>query len=324
MNTIISYLDNMFAGLPKTAEVIGAKKDLTEMMEDKYHELKNSGKTENEAVGIVISEFGNLEELAETLGIRDVLNHKSELPLITLDYAKAYIYDAGDAAPKIALGVWLCIMSPVLLIGLYGLVEVSFIGFKEKYAFILGLTTLLLFVAAGVYILIRYSVGMEKYERLKKELFKLDYQAECMVREIKKREEPVYRYAVSFSVAVYILSALPILLASFIFQEGGMAVLAVTITVTAVACSTYNIIKNNGLYEACKVLLQEEDYAADKKSGVLEAVSSIYWAVATALYLGYSFITGRWDVSWILWPVAGVLFIAVGAITHLVDKKTNI
>ncbi|WMJ78235.1 MULTISPECIES: permease prefix domain 1-containing protein [unclassified Sedimentibacter] len=322
MNTIISYLENMFAGLPKTAEVLRAKKDLTEMMGDKYQELKNSGKTENEAVGIVISEFGNLEELAETLGISDALNQRS-MPLITLDYAKAYIEASGEVAPKIALGVWLCIMSPVLLIGLFGLVE-GFIDFKEEYALILGLTTLLLLVAAGVYILIRYSVGMEKYERLKKELFELDYQAEHMVREIKKQEEPVYRRAVSFSVSAYILSALPILLASFIFQEGGMTVLALIITITIVACSTYNIIKNNGLYEACKVLLQEEDYAADKKSGVLKAVSSIYWAVATALYLGYSFITGRWDISWILWPVAGVLFIAVGAITSLVEKKASI
>jgi len=32
-------------------------------MEDKYNELKNSGKTENEAIGIVISEFGCVENI---------------------------------------------------------------------------------------------------------------------------------------------------------------------------------------------------------------------------------------------------------------------
>ena len=31
------------------------------MMEDKYTELKNEGKSENEAVGTVIAEFGNLD-----------------------------------------------------------------------------------------------------------------------------------------------------------------------------------------------------------------------------------------------------------------------
>jgi hypothetical protein len=62
MNTIRNYLDNMFLGLPDTEEVIRAKKELLTMMEDKYNELKDSGKAENEAIGIVISEFGNLDE----------------------------------------------------------------------------------------------------------------------------------------------------------------------------------------------------------------------------------------------------------------------
>lgn len=49
------------------------------MMEDKYNELISEGKSENEAVGTVISEFGNLDELAETLG----LNRQSSVLLIT-------------------------------------------------------------------------------------------------------------------------------------------------------------------------------------------------------------------------------------------------
>lgn len=40
------------------------------MMEDKYNELISDGKSDNEAIGIVISEFGNLDELADSLGIK--------------------------------------------------------------------------------------------------------------------------------------------------------------------------------------------------------------------------------------------------------------
>ncbi|HHZ01201.1 MAG TPA: hypothetical protein GYA03_08905, partial [Tissierellia bacterium] len=79
MNTIKNYLDNMFLGLPETEDVKRAKKELLAMMEDKYNELKNSGKTENEAIGIVISEFGNLDELADALGIRQVVDNKSDI-----------------------------------------------------------------------------------------------------------------------------------------------------------------------------------------------------------------------------------------------------
>ena len=63
METIREYLNNMFAGLPDTPEVHRAYDELAAMMEDKYTELIEEGCSENEAVGTVISEFGNLEEL---------------------------------------------------------------------------------------------------------------------------------------------------------------------------------------------------------------------------------------------------------------------
>ena len=69
METIRNYLETMFARLPVTLEVQKAKNELWQIMEDKYSELLQEGKTENEAVGIVISEFGNLDELAKELGI---------------------------------------------------------------------------------------------------------------------------------------------------------------------------------------------------------------------------------------------------------------
>ena len=64
METIKNYLENMFSHLPNTPEVQKAKYELYQMMEDKYNELISEGKSDNEAIGIVISEFGNLDELA--------------------------------------------------------------------------------------------------------------------------------------------------------------------------------------------------------------------------------------------------------------------
>lgn len=37
----------------------------------------------------------------------------------------------------------------------------------------------------------------------------------------------------------------------------------------------------------------------------------MYWCLATALYLGISFLWNSWDTSWIVWPVAGVLYAAL-------------
>ena len=46
----------------------------------------------------------------------------------------------------------------------------------------------------------------------------------------------------------------------------------------------------------------------NKKNDVL---SGIYWCLVTAIYLARSFLTGAWGRTWIIWPVAGVLFAAV-------------
>ena len=74
METIKRYLESMFENLPRTLEVMRAKEELYSMMEYKYTELINEGKKENEAISIVISEFGNLDELAENLELTSLFS----------------------------------------------------------------------------------------------------------------------------------------------------------------------------------------------------------------------------------------------------------
>lgn len=106
METIRNYLETMFLKLPNTPEVYKAKNELWQMMEDKYTELKEEGKSENEAVGIVISEFGNLDELANDLGISQFVESQPmpQGKTLSLDQAKSYLADAGKSAYRTALG----------------------------------------------------------------------------------------------------------------------------------------------------------------------------------------------------------------------------
>ena len=51
MEAIRNYLETMFANLPNTPEVLRAKNELWQMMEDKYNELIADGKSDNEEIG---------------------------------------------------------------------------------------------------------------------------------------------------------------------------------------------------------------------------------------------------------------------------------
>lgn len=78
MDQIRNYIDAMFSSLPKTREIIEIKLNMLENMEEKFQELLKKGKSEDEAVGIVLKDFGNIEELKEELGISDKVSQTKE------------------------------------------------------------------------------------------------------------------------------------------------------------------------------------------------------------------------------------------------------
>lgn len=67
-------------------------------------------------------------------------------------------------------------------------------------------------------------------------------------------------------------------------------------------------------------LLQEGEFSKSEKrvKRKLNALHGVYWCLVTAIYLGWSFWTMRWHFTWIIWPVAGVLFAAVSAIMRMI------
>ena len=71
-------------------------------------------------------------------------------------------------------------------------------------------------------------------------------------------------------------------------------------------------------------LLEEEDYTRQKKheNKKMSGPVMVYWLIATAIYLAWSFTTNDWDRTWIIWPVVGVLFPAFYAIVNGIRKKS--
>ena len=67
-------------------------------------------------------------------------------------------------------------------------------------------------------------------------------------------------------------------------------------------------------------LLQEGDYTVEaKRTGkIMDKIAPVYWCLVTAGYVGYSLWTWTWTTSWIVWPVAGVLFAAVLGVANAV------
>lgn len=96
-------------------------------------------------------------------------------------------------------------------------------------------------------------------------------------------------------------------------------ILGLCVMLALVALGVLLFISAGVPWAAMERLLQEGDYTLSRKrrSGRVNAASTIYWLLATAVYLLYSFASDDWARSWIIWPIAGVFYPAlVIALNH--------
>ncbi len=79
-------------------------------------------------------------------------------------------------------------------------------------------------------------------------------------------------------------------------------------------------------------LLKEGDYTDERKSEARKTKPfvAVYWLTVTAIFLAWTFIegkggqvSGRESLSWIVFPVAGVLFAAVLGIFKMINRRND-
>ncbi len=319
MDAIKSYLENMFLHLPKTNEVLRAKEELAQMMEDKYNQLRSEGRTENEAVGQVISEFGNLEELAETLGIpQEVKDLESETQHITMTDSEVerYLQVSKETSKQVASGVAIILLGVAILIFLNALAERGVLA--ENIAQAMGVGGLLLLIALAVYIFIMAGMKGEKYEQLETTPVKIDPYLHDRIAQMKEGYRPGFARRIAGGVAIILLSVVALVTVA-ILEVGGDFTLMLLVAglLVAVALAVGLFITSSSQMEAYDKLLNEGDYTLQHKSGnsFAEKISSPYWMLVVAIYLTWSFISDAWGISWIIWPIAGVLFGLIAAIS---------
>ncbi len=355
METIWSYLDNMFFHLPKTTEVLRAKEDLAEMMEDKYNELIAEGKMQNEAIGIVISEFGNIQELLDELELSEESDEKqSEKSAFggngqgnesfdETEFVKAsfqtgnqadmrrvselegdeYLFAAKQSAGNLACGVFLCICSPVLLIILSGGRE-FFQAISEGAAIGVGLTVLLCMVACAVGLFIISAMKMEPYEYLKKECFTLDPVYEQTLRNIWESRKKIFTLKIIAGVILCILSAVPLIITSM-FHEF-LTIISVGVLLVIVGIAVFLFITAGMEDTSYMVILQEKEFSRKRKSGkkIEDNIAAVYWPFMVIAYLFCSFKSGAWHITWIIWPFSGIMFDVICKIIDFAGQESKL
>ena len=331
METIRNYLESMFKNLPQTEAVIKAKYELGQMMEDKYVELIKEGKTESEAVGTVISEFGNLDELAAELGIEDVLQKSKTSNInrrkVTLDEAKSFLRDVKIKAILRAVGVALCISCVT------GPILADAINTIAYMPGVFGVFLMFASIASAVALFIISNSIMENHQYLMKEPCSLEPSIVQMIKNKKRDFSPTYSIMTSVGVLLIILCIMPpIVLDEFdnnFFEElsgafffwfiaSGVALIIVSreikrgyeklLSLNASGIQWPDFMSENSTSASAAFAKADAQDKVKYKNKTARTIMEVYWPLMTCAYLCWSFLTYKWYITWIIWPIAGVMY----------------
>ena len=311
METIKNYLESMFRNLPNTEEVLKAKSELLQMMEDKYTELIREGKTENEAVAKVIAEFGNLDEVSASLGIKEVIGEKKERSRrnISLEEVKEYISDKIASIILKAVGVAMFIMCPVqpLLFDEIGSLDW------------IGPVLLFVFVAVGIALQIVGGNRIEQWRFIKNEPCSISPSTIDYVVEEKRKFQSAYTALFCSGLALCVCCVIPAIIIddgkTHIGGEWGGILLfcfvAAGVAMMIYSHKRYNIYKNLLALNSEETIGGSYVHSKDKEpvytNDTVRVIMSVYWPTITCIYLCVSFLTFSWGITWIIWPIAGVV-----------------
>ncbi len=340
MNVIIAYLDTMFSPYPRTPRMLEAKAELQAMMEDAYQGLTAKGVSHNEAVGKVITDFGNLDELAPVLGIASEIApsggpvasasstgigaapaapHAAAFPPLTLDEAQGFAEAQRRTRFRLSTAVALFVLAAIPLITLPTAAQLELLPISANAASLIGLLLLIALVAVGVVLIIGLSREFSPFARVRDGKFSRNPVVTSWAEDLAQQHEHSRITALQISVVCWVLSPAPVLLGALIPKHSPVqdfwSVLGVAGTLVMVAIGLLILLPNTWANTAYETLTKGGNRAgadadAEQRS-LVNVVAAFYWPLTVAIYLAWSFIGDAWGESWIIWPIAGVLFGAI-------------
>lgn len=243
---------------------------------------------------------------------------------ITLAEANEYLEQRKDASVKIAIATFLCIVCAIPLFLLIAISEMTSLPIADNTAIGIGVVAIFPIVAIAVYMFISVGFKNAPYEFLEKEPFETEYGVTGLARDRQKSYRSIYVKYNCIGACGCVLSPIPLLCGVF-SGNGLLTILSLCITMLITGISVMFFILAGVRWESMQKLLKEGEFSdkGKRKSKITEAIGTAYWLIATAIYLGWSFLTDDWNVTWVVWPIAGILFVVVDLICNLVIDKQD-
>ena len=241
-----------------------------------------------------------------------------------MEDANSFLSFNRSFAGKISLGCLICTLCPAPLLAIMACQKGNIISMTEDSAGALGTVILLALVALSLVFFIPAGIAASKWEWLEKEVFDTEYGVDGMVRSRTEKFHSKFVSGITAGV-VSILVGVIVIVSGAIFDENNEALLIglAAILLAFIAAGVFTIVRVGVIKAGHDKLLQEGDYRKEEKiaTPILNVVAPVYWLIVTGGFLAWSFATKDWRHTWIVWPVAGVLYAAIAVIIKGIEKS---
>ena len=230
---------------------------------------------------------------------REPQEQEQKVYILRRDEAESYIEVRKKQADLTSLGVAECVASVVPVIAAS--------GFSSAGAAGAGVVAMLGIIAHAVSRFMKSAQLGKAYEFLNDTVFLPEHGAEGLIAETGAVLGEKATRNIRVGVILCILCVAPTIMMGTLSKSAeAFALFGVSLMFIMAAAGVYLFVQAGYMNGTMQRLLQKGEFQAEIKAKA--NIKTIYWTIITAAYLAYSFLTGSWHISWLMWVFAGMAY----------------
>ena len=294
------YLDRAFLNAPHNQKNNELKEEILSNLYEKYDHCIENGMTEAEAYHATINSIGDLSALFHQ---DDAAPSPELVPLYSKEEQrkKQLLYSIGLPC---AIMLYIFSLFPVIL-------------WADSFW-----SPAIMFAIAAI------ATGMIVYLCSTKPISVSAEFSEAELEQIRKKYS-LSGVLLAIPIMLYILSLCPVLL--LVHHEVAGILLMFTIIALATGCilirantlTKEHVFGDKHYRESIPPSVSDTPQVGKKTPSqlIFSILSGIYWALICVLYFIVSFLTARWEISWLIFLYGGLAFLIVHAVFQLIIGK---
>ena len=323
MDTLQAYIDSLFSNIESSPEMLRIKAEMTQNMTEKYSDLIANGASEHEALGRVIAEFGDIDELVDEMNFAKKETSqpkKTFVPFLSKPEINQYIAKKTQLGLLNGLATFIIIASVALFISLQAIFGEDRPGIDA-----IGITIILVATVISVAVFLISHQRSKDLDWIEKGHYTLKSHQRREIENLAQDFKRTHTIATIIGIALIILPVIPIIIVGSMDLSEQVQLMPVSGLIFCTGAATFLFIYTGNIRSIYQQLLSTPDFNTvnqdpEKHRRQVEAnhtFENIYWPLVLIVYFIWSFRSGAWHITWLI-------FLAANIFEHLIRHLFNL